>query len=237
MLKDLIPNVPVIGPALTRLYRSLRFGRRQMPPEPFLSSSDYWKRRYETGRNSGDGSYGKFAEFKAEILNKFVKDETITSVIEFGCGDGNQLRLLAIPSYIGFDVSETAVALCNKLFSRDRSKQFRRSADYRGEQADLTLSLDVIYHLVEDDVFHSYMRTLFGAAKRYVIIYSSDMDHNDGFEPHIRHRRFTEWIGANVHEWELQTRISNRYPFLGNSAEGSFADFFIYGRKRAEQGG
>ncbi len=58
---------------------------------------------------------------QADVINRFVEDEKINSVIEFGCSDGNQLRLLSIPGYIGFDVSETAIALCRKLFARDRT--------------------------------------------------------------------------------------------------------------------
>jgi hypothetical protein len=39
---------------------------------------------------------------------------------------------------------------------------------------DLELSLDVIYHLVEDEVFDAYMRSLFAHAGRFVVIYSSN---------------------------------------------------------------
>ena len=231
MLKNIIPNLPFIGPAVTRLYRRLLSGKRKdIEAKPFSGSHEYWERRYESGKSSGDGSYGKFADFKAEIINAFVAEEGIVTAIEFGCGDGNQLRLLRIPEYLGFDVSEKAIELCRKIFSRDGTKQFRLSEDYRGERADLALSLDVIYHLIEDNVFENYMRRLFGAAKRFVIIYSSDMEHPGGFEPHVRHRRFTQWIRLNLSQWELQRHIPNRYPFRGNSAEGSFADFFIYGQ-------
>lgn len=45
--------------------------------------------------------------------------------------------------------------------------------------ADLSLSLDVIYHLVEDEVFETYINTLFKSARRYVIIYSSNSDDNE----------------------------------------------------------
>jgi hypothetical protein len=50
------------------------------------SSRADWEERYAVGGSSGVGSYGKFAEFKADA-NK------INTIIEFGCGDGNQPRL------------------------------------------------------------------------------------------------------------------------------------------------
>ena len=34
----------------------------------FPGSQNYWRKRYAMGGNSGKGSYGKSAEFKAEIL-------------------------------------------------------------------------------------------------------------------------------------------------------------------------
>ena len=58
--------------------------------EPFPGSDRYWETRYASGRNSGVGSYGGFAEFKAETINSFVSSCNVTSVIEFGCGDGNR---------------------------------------------------------------------------------------------------------------------------------------------------
>ena len=42
--------------------------------------------------------------------------------------------------------------------------------------ADLALSLDVIYHLTEDTVFEAYMRHLFAAGSRFVIIYATDRE-------------------------------------------------------------
>lgn len=35
----------------------------------FPSSKEYWEQRYAGGGTSGAGSYGKLAEFKAEIIN------------------------------------------------------------------------------------------------------------------------------------------------------------------------
>ncbi|CAD7975624.1 unnamed protein product [Amoebophrya sp. A25] len=42
---------------------------------------------------------------------------------------------------------------------------------------DVTLSMDVLYHLVEDDVYNSYIADLFGRARRYVIIFKHTEEH------------------------------------------------------------
>src|SRR5688572_3657485 len=121
----------------------------------FEGSEKYWKKRYQKGGTSGPGSYGHLAEFKAEILNNFVQQHHVKSVIEFGCGDGNQLKLSKYPSYIGFDISEESIKKCSSFFSDDISKKFTIMDKYANEIAELTLSLDVIFHLTEDKLYHS----------------------------------------------------------------------------------
>ena len=44
--------------------------------------------------------------------------------MEFGCGDGNQLKLAQYPSYSGIDISETALTICRKSFANDTTKKF-----------------------------------------------------------------------------------------------------------------
>src|SRR5689334_9848740 len=119
----------------------------------FDGSRKYWEKRYEKGGTSGSGSYGHLADFKAEILNNFVQSNNVRSVIEFGCGDGNQLKLSNYPSYIGFDISDASINRCMTIFSGDRSKRFKLADKYENETAELALSLDVIFHLTEDNVY------------------------------------------------------------------------------------
>ena len=138
-------------------------------------------KRYISGGNSGKGSYGRLQVFKNEVINDFVESKNVASIIEFGVGDGNQLLNSRYPAYLGVDVSEKAIKICRKKFEGDKSKSFIHSSNYNYEKADLSISLDVIYHLVEDSVFNSYMRKLFEAANKYVIIYSSNYDQVDDF--------------------------------------------------------
>lgn len=198
-------------------------------PTIIHGSEQYWKERYKKGYNSGIGSYGKFAEFKASVINDFVKQHNIKTVIEFGCGDGNQLSLSAYNIYYGYDVSESAIMKCKDMFISDTTKTFELMHNYRGEKGDLALSLDVIYHLIEDDTFENYMRILFGASNHYVIIYSSNLDDDTSlFQSHVKHRKFTEWVKINYPQWELISHIPNKFPYEGDYTKGSFADFYIY---------
>jgi hypothetical protein len=201
----------------------------------FPGSQEYWEERYAGGGTSGRGSYGELAAYKAKFLNEFVRDRRISSVIEFGCGDGSQLLQTKYPNYIGLDVARTAIALCSTRFESDRTKSFflydpRAFIDQHGIfRAQLALSLDVIYHLTEDAVFELHMRHLFAAAEQFVIAYSSNTERPD-VEPHIRHREFTAWVAAALPEWRLAQRVPNPYPMSDDRRSGSFADFFVFQR-------
>lgn len=226
-MKNVIKRVPILGDLAAWLYR--RFVARRSTAAPFPGSAAYWEGRYAEGGTSGVGSYAQFAAFKAEVINTFVATHDVRTVIEFGCGDGNQVSLARYPTYLGFDVSPAALSRCRTRFRSDPSKSFQLMDEYRGERADLVLSLDVIYHLVEDRIFDDYMRRLFEASIRYVIIYASDTDGGQpADEPHIKHRRFTAWTAKNAPSWNLKTHLPNRYPYRGDYRLGSFAEFFIY---------
>ncbi len=221
-LKEKLKRVPIIGSWIQRMYR-------QFAGASTFNSREYWERRYATGGTSGSGSYGRLAVFKAQVVNDFIEKYRIQNVIEFGCGDGHQLSLAKYPHYIGLDVSETAIARCQEIFKHDSSKQFYTVAAARKLKlkADLTISLDVIFHLTEDDVFESYMRQLFNSSTRYVVIYSSN---EDGMQVnHELTRNHTRWIEANMRDWQMQQKISNPYPYdPSNPDETSQSDFYIY---------
>jgi SAM-dependent methyltransferase len=220
--------MPVVGPALSAL-------RRVVTRATFQGSGGYWEDRYRTGGTSGDGSYGRLASFKAEVLNAFVGDHGVERVLELGCGDGGQLSLADYPSYVGLDVSPTAIALCDERFVADATKTFAvldpQDAARWARTAPLALSLDVVYHLVEDDVYETYMNILFDAATEWVIVYSSNTTGRPA--PHVRHRRFTDWVTSHRPEWRLMERIPNPFPGDGESAT-SFADFYVFARSPRE---
>ena len=223
-IKHFVRMIPVIGPVLVRFYVWVAEHR-------FSQSSDYWERRYDTGGDSGDGSYGKLAEFKAEILNALIDEHGFTTVIEFGCGDGNQLTLAKYPQYFGLDVSQTAIDICQKRFRGDHTKTFSLVVDYKGEVADVSMSLDVIFHLVEDQVFEDYMRKLFAASSQMVVVYASNTEEQEIPKlPHVRHRKFTDWIDNCESGWSLHSVVDNKFPYDESSGLGSPASFYIYSR-------
>lgn len=186
-----------------------------------FNSSNYWEQRYRSGRDSGNGSYGKLAMFKAGIINLFIEEHDIKSVLDFGCGDGHQASFFDCQEYIGYDISKTAIEQCKKKFEVDTTKTFTSNIEDL-KPVDLTLSCEVLFHLVEYGVFIQYLQNLFVLSNRFVIIYSSN---NEGILPdayHIKHRNFTSVVAECFPMWKFIRFIPNKYP------KECFSDFYIY---------
>lgn len=217
-VKDLIRPIPGVRQLSLLRQRTL-----------FADSATFWERTYAGGGTSGAGSYGALAEGKAAFLNSFVSDHEVRSVVEFGCGDGNQLSLAHYPQYVGLDVSRTAIQICQRRFSDDHTKSFflydgTCFVDRRGLfETELAVSLDVIYHLIEDPIFETYMTHLFAAARRFVVVYATNAEVRDA-APHVRHRHFTPWVDAHCPDWRLASVVPG--PNLGPGR----ADFFTFER-------
>ncbi|WP_370087625.1 methyltransferase domain-containing protein [Ekhidna sp.] len=224
-----IKTLPLVGPLVKRIHNQYLLRKRS---KNFKSSTQFWTEKYVQGGHSGFGSYNELAEFKADVINELIKQNNFSTFVEFGSGDGNQVKLIDYPNYVGYDISEVAVEMCREHFKGQDNRDFRLMSDYGSEKFDVSISLDVIFHLVEDDVYQSYLKTLFGAAEKAVIIYSSNNEENtDNYYPQVRHRKFTADVEAMFPDFFLETHIPNKYPYKGNSLTGSFADFYIYKRK------
>ena len=140
------------------------------------------------------------AEFKAKVLNEFIGKNAISRCIEFGSGDGNQLGLLNIPCYLGLDVAPDAVNLCIEKYRKDLSKSFvlydpKYFVNNAFIKADLTLSMDVILHLIEDEIYLEYMSALFGASTKHVAIFTTATDAQPAkMAPHNKFRDHRPWV-------------------------------------------
>lgn len=183
-----------------------------------INTNEYWESRYAKGGNSGNGSYGFLAEYKANFINKFIEQRQITSLLEYGCGDGNQLSLIDCDNIMAFDVSITAL---NKVFELIDCQIFMKFEDIK-KTPDLVLSLDVIYHLVDDNVYNEYMNNMLNLGSKYLIIYSAN-DVYDNLAPHVKARRFTD----DMKGYALINKEINPHKSM-NHKIGSFSDFYIY---------
>lgn len=193
-----------------------------------FNSLNYWENRYAGGGNSGDGSYGRLSVFKADFINKFIEEKKINSAVEMGCGDGHQLSIIRYAAYTGLDVSTTIIDLCRKKFEGDATRKFvlyKPDSFMPDEElkADIALSLDVLYHVVEEKKYLKYLQDLFSLGKKYVVVYSTNFYLNE--TQHVLHRKFTD-DAKRFTEWSLIAEVKN--PFPGNGYQESMANFFVF---------
>jgi SAM-dependent methyltransferase len=204
----------------------------------------YWDRRYREGRTSGAGSEGDEGAYKADYISRFCKENYVTSVIDWGCGDGQVLELIRFPkgiSYLGVDVSPTVIARMREKFVSPYS--FAVASDYLREDAkllnrmqyntphtltghavkrSLALSMDVLFHLPDDADYFAYLDNLFNSATQFVIIYATNYAEGRTAR-HVFRREFTPDIVERFPDWELTT--------VETPLREGLASFFVYEKK------
>ena len=157
-----------------------------------------------------------------ELAIELKKDYTVAIVTH------NMQQASRISDYTGF------MYLGKMIEFNDTEKMFyEKQAYHQARTFDLSLSLDVIYHLVEDDVFSDYMDNLFRSSRKYVCIYASNTEEQiSDYAPHVRHRRFTDYIQNHFPSWMLYVHIPNAYPYdPENPSNTSFSEFYIFQKK------
>lgn len=190
----------------------------------FPGSNDFWKKNYLNGGTSGPGSYGELAQFKAKFLNAFVRENNVLSVIEFGCGDGNQVSYFDFPNYIGIDISSRAIDMCKEKNKKPNYSFYEYNPTFPLSRiglgkVELTLSLDVIYHLVEKHIYLRHLQLLFESSEKFVVIYGHNS--NEFFPEDFTHpREFTSDVSKIYSNWELIMHVKNELS--------SWSDFYVY---------
>jgi 2-polyprenyl-3-methyl-5-hydroxy-6-metoxy-1,4-benzoquinol methylase len=197
-----------------------------------MNNKEYWEKRYRDGGDSGEGSHDPdLVMFKAGVVNSLIHKYGVRDVIDFGCGDGNQIQHINVNGlYLALDVSSTAIELAKK-FEGNKRKCFQTidiqtidSSVIPQRYFDMALSLDVVFHLVDDNEFEKYMKELFNASNNLVVIYSSNEKLETKSPNHIKHRVFKLWVNKHTN-FELINVVYNPFP------EKTFCNFYIFQRK------
>ena len=113
----------------------------------------------------------------------------------------------------------------NQIYFEDSNKFWWKKEfdEHNNQRADLVLSLDVIYHLIEDETYYSYMKNIVDACNKYLIVFSSNRNELTD-TAHVKHRKFTEDLPSNI---KLINYIEN--PFFDKKNYNIyFADFYFF---------
>lgn len=186
-----------------------------------FNPASYWDCRYREGRDSGEGSRGAVGRAKAARVNQEIAVADITSLADWGCGDGQVLRhLTPHVNYIGIDVSPTIISRLGLEFP---DREFIVADEVDDIEAELSLSMDVLFHFPEDDDYLAYLDKVFSSATRMVLIYSTNYD--GGLTArHVRRRHFTSDVEREHPRWRLVSRHEDPaeagfYTYVPRSAE------------------
>jgi len=154
-------------------------------------SEQYWERRYKSGGNSGGGSYGNGLVNKVELITDLMEKYDIKSIADVGCGDCTIVpKLPHLESYVGYDISSTIIDRHNSK-NTNPSYKYKLISELESLGLDLSLSLEVIFHQVNDEEYIEYMDNLVKTDSFYILILTmndSILDTHHVKAAHIKYR-------------------------------------------------
>jgi len=131
---------------------------------------NYWDKRYADGGNSGCGSTGHLREWKWNTIKRFV--ESIDEVIDVGCGDLSFWDTTTLPEgYVGIDASEVIITKNKLQYPNARFYKSMSSAPL-GIVAPIVFCFDMLFHIMDDDVYKGTIENLCRMSSDYIFIYT-----------------------------------------------------------------
>jgi len=188
-------------------------------------SFKYWENRYNSGGNSGNGSYGEGLKNKALLLNNLINKYDLKSISDVGCGECTLLPYLqGIRKYYGYDISPTVLSKISKNNQDGFSKEFiLLTNNTKIVSSDLVLSLEVIFHQVNDDEYLDYMRKLVNSNGEYLLILTMNegiLKTNHIKNRHIKYRDISKFMDSTnyslVEKFPFTERTSTYYLYKKN---------------------
>lgn len=174
-------------------------------------TGQYWITRYNTGGDSGFGSHDEYSiKFKGDYINSMIERFNVKTLFDYGCGDGNQLKMISgYTHYTGYDIAPNIIEDDKILYVGHEDKLFTSKLnDIIGKKFDLSISMDVTYHIIENELFTFYLDTLFASAD-VVILFTTNSDHYTPLKHH-KPRKIIDHIKSNYTDFELiDTKMYN----------------------------
>ena len=107
---------------------------------------------YEGGNGSGPGSSPEYTQAYRIFLEEFIRQHSIQSILDFGCGDWQFSRLVnwGDAMYYGVDEVESLIERLQKEYGGAKR---RFSTQIEVLPVDLVIIKDVVQHLPNSEVF------------------------------------------------------------------------------------
>lgn len=164
----------------------------------YTEVGQFWDDRYRRGDRATDA-----VADKAAYVNEAIARYGIRTMIDWGCGAGDQLAhfdLNGMERYVGTDVSIEAIRQARERFP---DLYFIHRPKLRvKEAAELSLSLDVIFHQTTEELFVSHLDDVFDRASRLVVIRSTNTGSGQ-MGVVTQHHWFTPVVAIRFPDWKL----------------------------------
>ncbi|MFC1488295.1 class I SAM-dependent methyltransferase [Thermodesulfobacteriota bacterium] len=154
---------------------------------------------------------GQFLTFLESIHIKLMDK----NCIEFGCGNGfwgNVVLQKGVRSYLGLDISKTAIQNCIREVPDGIFKCFDLSAEvYQLEdKADLVFSIDVVQHIVEEEKLKLFLKNMTNSVKPGGhIVFTSYTGYGDQYADPEKEKIILRFIKVPklrwVYAWDIPT--------------------------------
>lgn len=114
-----------------------------------IYSNKLWGVNKEGKGSSGSGSLISTTTEYRNLLEEFIKNNNINSIVDLGCGDWEWMKEFDLGNitYTGIDVSSIVIENNNKLYSTNNIKFINGDANNITEEVDLIVIKDVLQHL------------------------------------------------------------------------------------------
>ena len=116
-----------------------------------------YKQKIWAGGTSGSGSNPAILQGYMSFLEKFIRDNKITSIADIGCGDWQYMRLVNLKgvTYTGYDVASPVIEANQQKFSAPNIDFVLYDGNFAEiKAADLAICKDVLQHLPNKNIFN-----------------------------------------------------------------------------------
>lgn len=186
-----------------------------------------------------------YANRYCTVLNLLLQ-ERVTSVVDFGCGDGKFLQYLAQNSFFsrlgGVDISVPRLARARRRIGDD-PRVFLYSQSFLEENPEFSLYtaivvMEVIEHLDADEL-HLLFHNIFEIAPPLIIVTSPNREYNNHYPVlynGLRHssHKFEFTVDECNHFAERLTPTGSGYTFTVGFCDSEHASQFILWKKVLE---
>lgn len=156
--------------------------------------TNYWGTNDAGEGTSGGGSTEEVTREYRLFLERLIREENITSVVDGGCGDWEFSQFVdwGGADYLGIDISHVAIQRVQERFSGPKVRFEQGSVIDPLPPADLLIVKDVLMHLPIEDI-HTFIENNLQPGRYKIALLthnrSEDPSKNNGDIPHGLFRR------------------------------------------------